>query len=197
MQRLAASPVCRHKWIVEHFGQAFPERGAGGCGACDVCLGEVRMAPDSTTIARKLLSAVARTGQRYGAAYVADVARGVLAPIEQGLEQTAQRAPPLTLAGVIEGCAESAEDAIIGNAGRRGQGPAAGDPGPLPAQQIAVSLVQSPVVTGPNVGEGGIDQNHPRAPPAAARRTVRGLDHAGSISTAYPLLGAPGDRVHT
>ena len=30
----------------------------------------------STTIARKLLSAVARTGQRYGAAYVADVARG-------------------------------------------------------------------------------------------------------------------------
>jgi len=76
MQRLAASPVCRHRWIVEHFGQSFPERGPGGCGACDVCLGEVRMAPDSTTIARKLLSAVARTGQRYGAAYVADVARG-------------------------------------------------------------------------------------------------------------------------
>jgi ATP-dependent DNA helicase RecQ len=61
---------------VEHFGQAFAERGPGGCGACDVCLGEVRMAPDSTTIARKLLSAVARTGQRFGAAYVADVARG-------------------------------------------------------------------------------------------------------------------------
>jgi ATP-dependent DNA helicase RecQ len=82
MQRMAASPVCRHKWIVEHFGQRFEAAGreggapGGGCGACDVCLGEVRMAADSTTIARKLLSAVARTGQRYGAAYVADVARG-------------------------------------------------------------------------------------------------------------------------
>jgi ATP-dependent DNA helicase RecQ len=83
MQRLAASPVCRHRWIVEHFGQRFEpaardERSPDGgtCGACDVCLGEVRMVPDSTTVARKLLSAVVRTGQRYGAAYVADVARG-------------------------------------------------------------------------------------------------------------------------
>ena len=83
MQRLAASPVCRHRWIVEHFGQRFqhaareersPE--VGSCGACDVCLGEVRMVPESTTVARKLLSAVVRTGQRFGAAYVADVARG-------------------------------------------------------------------------------------------------------------------------
>ena len=83
MQRLAASPVCRHRWIVEHFGQRFvpsarDERSPDGgtCGACDVCLGEVRMVPDSTTVARKLLSAVVRTGQRFGAAYVADVARG-------------------------------------------------------------------------------------------------------------------------
>jgi ATP-dependent DNA helicase RecQ len=83
MQRLAASPVCRHRWIVEHFGQRFQhaardERSpdGGSCGACDVCLGEVRMVPESTTVARKLLSAVVRTGQRFGAAYVADVARG-------------------------------------------------------------------------------------------------------------------------
>jgi ATP-dependent DNA helicase RecQ len=75
MQRMAGSAVCRHRWIVEHFGQAWTPR-EGGCGACDVCLGEVRMLPDSTTVARKLLSAVVRTGQRYGAAYVADVARG-------------------------------------------------------------------------------------------------------------------------
>ncbi len=73
MQRLASSAVCRHRWIVEHFGQSFTKP---NCGACDVCLGEVRMAPDSTTVARKLLSAVVRTGQRYGAGYVADVARG-------------------------------------------------------------------------------------------------------------------------
>jgi ATP-dependent DNA helicase RecQ len=75
MQRMAGSAVCRHRWIVEHFGQEWQAR-PNGCGACDVCLGEVRMMPDSTTVARKLLSAVVRTGQRFGAAYVADVVRG-------------------------------------------------------------------------------------------------------------------------
>jgi ATP-dependent DNA helicase RecQ len=73
MARFAGAAVCRHKWIVEHFGQTY-ER--GNCGACDVCLGEVRTVPDSTTVARKILSAVARTGQRFGAGYVADVLRG-------------------------------------------------------------------------------------------------------------------------
>jgi ATP-dependent DNA helicase RecQ len=75
MQRMAGTAVCRHRWIVEHFGQGWHAK-SGGCGACDVCLGEVRMMPDSTTVARKLLSAVVRTGQRFGAAYVADVVRG-------------------------------------------------------------------------------------------------------------------------
>ncbi|MBL9140628.1 MAG: RecQ family ATP-dependent DNA helicase, partial [Phycisphaerae bacterium] len=73
MARFSGAAVCRHKWIVEHFGQAFTK---SGCGACDVCLGEVRTVPESTTIARKILSAVVRTGQRFGAGYVADVLRG-------------------------------------------------------------------------------------------------------------------------
>ena len=74
MQRMASGAVCRHRWLVEHFGQRYEpiarESRAGdanGCGACDVCMQEVRMATDSTTVARKLLSAVVRTGQRYGA----------------------------------------------------------------------------------------------------------------------------------
>lgn len=73
MARFCGAAVCRHRWIVEHFGQEFDKP---SCGACDVCLGEVRTAPDSTTVARKLLSAVVRTGQRYGAGYLADVVRG-------------------------------------------------------------------------------------------------------------------------
>lgn len=73
MTRFAGAAVCRHRWLVEHFGQEYP---AKNCGACDVCLGEVRTVPDSTTVARKILSAVARTGQRYGAGYLADVLRG-------------------------------------------------------------------------------------------------------------------------
>ncbi len=67
--------VCRHKQLVEHFGQEYA--GAdGGCGACDVCKGEIDATPDSQVVAQKILSAVVRCDQRYGAAHVADVLRG-------------------------------------------------------------------------------------------------------------------------
>ena len=46
------------------------------CGACDYCLGELEAVPDPATLARKILSAVARVGQRFGAAHVANVLRG-------------------------------------------------------------------------------------------------------------------------
>src|SRR5262249_31053736 len=44
VRNFATRLVCRHRQLVEHFGQAYsaPE----GCGACDVCLGEVAAAPD-------------------------------------------------------------------------------------------------------------------------------------------------------
>ncbi len=73
MRRLAGASVCRHRAIVEHFGQAW--RG-GACGACDHCLGEVRLVADGTTVARKILSAVARVEQRFGVGHVVDVLRG-------------------------------------------------------------------------------------------------------------------------
>ncbi len=53
---------------------------SSSCNACDVCLGELEHEPDSTTIARKILSCVARLrGMRedsFGAVYIADVLRG-------------------------------------------------------------------------------------------------------------------------
>jgi ATP-dependent DNA helicase RecQ len=73
MQSYCATAVCRRSMLAKHFGQ--PRR-AEECGSCDVCLGDVRVMEDGTTIARKILSAVARTGQRYGAGYVIDVLRG-------------------------------------------------------------------------------------------------------------------------
>jgi len=73
MRAIASSAICRHRALSEHFGQAYAR---DDCGACDVCLGEAELAADSTTIARKILSAVARTGQRSGAAHVADVLCG-------------------------------------------------------------------------------------------------------------------------
>ncbi|HEX3152271.1 MAG TPA: DNA helicase RecQ [Gemmataceae bacterium] len=64
---------CRHRVLVEHFGQKFePE----ACGACDVCLGEVAWEPDSTVVAQKIISCVARVGERFGAGHVTHVLRG-------------------------------------------------------------------------------------------------------------------------
>src|SRR5262245_1713380 len=64
---------CRHRTLVEHFGQQFEP---ANCGACDVCLGEVEFDADSTVLAQKILSCVARVGERFGAGHVADVLRG-------------------------------------------------------------------------------------------------------------------------
>jgi ATP-dependent DNA helicase RecQ len=66
MYRFCRAMVCRHRGLVEYFGQRL---GGDRCGACDVCLGEVAELSDSVTVARKILSAVYRVGQRYGARF--------------------------------------------------------------------------------------------------------------------------------
>ena len=75
MMGYATRLVCRHRQLVEHFGQEYALL-PGGCGACDVCLNEIEPAPDSTILAQKILSAVVRSGQRYGAGHVSDILRG-------------------------------------------------------------------------------------------------------------------------
>ncbi|MBM4108623.1 MAG: RecQ family ATP-dependent DNA helicase [Phycisphaerae bacterium] len=73
MQRLAGSARCRHRALVEYFGQ----RLAGdNCGACDVCLGELAPIADAQDVARKILSCVFRCEQRFGAAHIAEVLMG-------------------------------------------------------------------------------------------------------------------------
>ncbi len=71
MITFATANACRRKQLLGYFDEAH----GGSCGNCDVCLGEIRVT-DATEDARKLLSAVARTGQRFGAAHVIDVLRG-------------------------------------------------------------------------------------------------------------------------
>jgi len=73
MERYAASVGCRHKRLVGYFGETFTK---DDCGACDYCLGELETLADAVTIARKVLSGVARVGQRFGAAHVSNVLRG-------------------------------------------------------------------------------------------------------------------------
>ena len=73
MERYAASVGCRHQRLVGYFGEAYDK---DDCGACDYCLGELETVEDAVTLARKILSAVARVGQRFGAAHVTNVLRG-------------------------------------------------------------------------------------------------------------------------
>ncbi len=73
MERYAANMGCRHKHLSEYFGDRF---GKDACGACDYCLNELESAPDPVVVARKILSCVARVGQRFGATHVASVLRG-------------------------------------------------------------------------------------------------------------------------
>ncbi len=58
--------TCRRKYLLAYFGEAMA---GDSCGNCDVCLAE-RQTVDVTEVAQKLLSAVIRTGERFGIAYV-------------------------------------------------------------------------------------------------------------------------------
>jgi ATP-dependent DNA helicase RecQ len=73
MERYAAATRCRHRTLVEYFGQAY-ERDA--CGACDWCLKELDPVSDSVTLAQKILSCVARVKQTWGMGHVTDVLVG-------------------------------------------------------------------------------------------------------------------------
>ena len=65
--------VCRHRSLVEYFGQTYA---AEQCGACDVCLGEVAAEDGSAELAVQIIGCVLEMGEQFGADYVADVLRG-------------------------------------------------------------------------------------------------------------------------
>ncbi len=73
MQRLCNSHECRHKMLSEYFGQTYEKP---NCGGCDVCLSEVETLDDATVVAQKILSCVARTGERFGVGHVVEVLIG-------------------------------------------------------------------------------------------------------------------------
>jgi ATP-dependent DNA helicase RecQ len=73
IERYAAATHCRHRALVEYFGERW--RG-GGCNACDWCLGELERVGDPIVVAQKVLSCVARVGQRFGVAHVTAVLHG-------------------------------------------------------------------------------------------------------------------------
>jgi len=72
-RRLCTGIYCRHRKLSEYFGQEYSNP---NCHACDVCLNEVEGLADATVTAQKILSCVARAGERFGAAHIIDVLMG-------------------------------------------------------------------------------------------------------------------------
>ncbi len=73
MDRYCRFAQCRHRALVEYFDQLYSK---GSCQACDLCLGDMEVMPDSLVIAQKILSCVARVKERFGINHVAQVLHG-------------------------------------------------------------------------------------------------------------------------
>ncbi len=72
MYRYCTQPRCRHRVLVEYFGQALDEP----CEACDYCLRELDEVEEPLVVGQKILSCVVRVHQQFGAQHVADVLKG-------------------------------------------------------------------------------------------------------------------------
>ncbi len=73
MDRYCRGAVCRHRALVQYFGQAFEPQ---MCGACDLCLGDAEAVPEAQIMAQKILSCVARVKEGFGINHVVGVLRG-------------------------------------------------------------------------------------------------------------------------
>ena len=71
MLGLCETLSCRRRHLLEYFGQQ-----AGPCGNCDTCLNPP-VSFNATVPVQKLLSAIYRVDQRFGAGHVLDVLRGI------------------------------------------------------------------------------------------------------------------------
>ena len=68
---LCETTACRREILLAYFGQ----EGAGPCGNCDNCLSPPKTF-DGTVLAQKALSAIYRTGERFGVTYLVQVLQG-------------------------------------------------------------------------------------------------------------------------
>jgi ATP-dependent DNA helicase RecQ len=96
IERYAASVGCRHRHLVGYFGEKYVR---DDCGACDYCLEELESIADPALVARKVLSCVARVGQRFGALHVTNVLRGTATD-----QVTARRHDVLSTFGLLSDC---------------------------------------------------------------------------------------------
>ncbi|NQV12670.1 DNA helicase RecQ, partial [Candidatus Uhrbacteria bacterium] len=67
------SDDCRRAELLRYFGEVY---GSDNCGTCDNCVAAPVEEFDATEISQKILSAVLRTGESFGAAHICDVLHG-------------------------------------------------------------------------------------------------------------------------
>lgn len=73
MARYAEIDSCRRVHILAHFGESYVKE---NCGACDNCLRPPQELEDHTISAKKFISAVLRTENRFGLTHIVDVLLG-------------------------------------------------------------------------------------------------------------------------
>lgn len=73
MERFCTGATCRHRALVEYFGQSLE---GDNCGACDICTDPTALLDDALVVGQKILSCVIRVKEGFGADYIAQVLTG-------------------------------------------------------------------------------------------------------------------------
>lgn len=73
LMKFLETDKCRRKPLMKYFGETYEK---DDCGMCDNCLSVDAEVEDLTVQSQKFLSCIARTNQKFGAYYIADILRG-------------------------------------------------------------------------------------------------------------------------
>ena len=165
---LVETPECRRAILLRHFGEHPP----ADCGNCDNCLNPPKVV-DASELARKLLSAVYRTGQSFGIGHVEKVLTG------QSDERIESRAhDKLSVFGIV-----GADEAALLRPLTR----------VLVAKGMLAATEHGGLMLGPEArpvlkGEAGVTLVEP---PPKARRSRRARDGSRSAESALNPVGNP------
>jgi len=72
MAAFASRNVCRRRQLLDYFEETYPDE---NCGSCDICNGKAETL-DATREAQMVISAMLRTGERFGMGHITDILMG-------------------------------------------------------------------------------------------------------------------------
>ena len=173
MERYATATSCRHRALVEYFGQHLD---TAPCGACDWCLGELERLDGSLVLGQKILSAVARTGQRWGVGHLTSVLRG-----ESSETVTTRGHHTLSVFGLLKECAAAEVRGYIDQLTQAGFLARTGDQYPT----LHITAAGAELLRGQ---ASCVLFRQPRLAPAERRRALRRASRAGDYSSADDAL---------